>query len=331
MFVFAIWFGMNSDCDIVPSLLNQLIPAGHCACETSTVFQCSECFYCPLAVLSGNSSVAKEENSVSSQIWTYQYPTDANNEGLTQAQCESAFPGLFHDINRAISFWNISGGTLPHKLQGIRIVNGMTRARILHGQLYIVQSLAKGEDHRRKILGVLSSIHCALVAAPDRGAIKNIEFIFSVEDLISDVAGRNDPIWALARKAHQKAAWLYPDFGLWAWDNLNHEIGPYSQVVDAIIKLEKQEQEVPQKLWRLVWRGKLSFAPKLRRALLEVVRGQIWSDVKELDWRKKDNFISMENHCRWMFIAHVEGMFLFRNPIEVLWSTLPRSRPIYEI
>ena len=29
--------------------------------------------------------------------------------------------------------------------------------------------------------------------------------------------------------------------------------------------------------------------------------------MKELDWSKKANFLSMEDHCRYMFIGHVEG------------------------
>lgn len=65
---------------------------------------------------------------------------------------------------------------------------------------------------------------------------------------------------------------------------------------------------------KLVWRGKLSFAPKLRRALLDVARGTSWGDVKALDWRKKDNFLTMEDHCRYMFIGHVEGISVYPSP-----------------
>jgi hypothetical protein len=57
----------------------------------------------------------------------------------------------------------------------------------------------------------------------------------------------------------------------------------------------------------LVWRGKPSFAPKLRRALIEAARDKPWADIKQLDWDTGHNVLRMEDHCRYMFIAHVEG------------------------
>ena len=36
-------YGMNSDEDDIPPLLTQLILAGHCTCQTSTVFECARC------------------------------------------------------------------------------------------------------------------------------------------------------------------------------------------------------------------------------------------------------------------------------------------------
>jgi hypothetical protein len=77
--------------------------------------------------------------------------------------------------------------------------------------------------------------------------------------------------------------------------------------VENILDHEGEGLSWAQKERKLVWRGKLSFAPKTRRALLDIVRGRSWGDVKELDWSRKDNFLSMEDHCRYMFIAHVEG------------------------
>lgn len=47
--------------------------------------------------------------------------------------------------------------------------------------------------------------------------------------------------------------------------------------------------------------------------LLDTARGKKWGDVKELDWSRKANLLSIEDHCRYMFIAHVEGV-LFSIP-----------------
>ncbi|PYH75954.1 hypothetical protein BO82DRAFT_407578 [Aspergillus uvarum CBS 121591] len=95
-----------------------------------------------------------------------------------------------------------------------------------------------------------------------------------------------------------------PEFGYWAWENVQNSIGPYDQVVDHI-----KRTEIPwsRKERQLVWRGKPNFAPKLRRALMDAGRGQPWGDVKAVDWNQRTNVISLEDYCQYMFIAHVEG------------------------
>ncbi len=294
---YALWFGMNSDLDNVPPILTQLIPAGHCACQTSTSFNCTTCLDRPSVAIP----------PLSSSRWTYQYGRDDRNHGLDEDQCRASFPGLYEDIHRAVHYWHRKDNISSASLQGIPLRNGMARAMIVDGELYVIEAHAKGEDHRRKILATLSSMFRALAAFPIRRSLPNIEFVFSVEDKVTDVVDDRQPIWALARKASEEAVWLMPDFGFWAWENVQNHIGPYSQVVGNILDHEGKGLSWAQKERKLVWRGKLSFAPKMRRALLDVARGRSWADVKELDWGQKDNFLSMEEHCRYMFIAHVEG------------------------
>ena len=64
---------------------------------------------------------------------------------------------------------------------------------------------------------------------------------------------------------------------------------------------------------KLVWRGKLSFAPKLRRALLAIAKDKPWSAVRALRWWDKksmqNDFVSSVDQCNYMFIAHAEGWF----------------------
>ncbi|KAF2160661.1 hypothetical protein M409DRAFT_28803 [Zasmidium cellare ATCC 36951] len=196
-------------------------------------------------------------------------------------------------------------------LDSMNLQNGMTRAMIYNGGLYVIASKSSGEDHRRKTVAILSAMYRALAAAQDRAWIPNIEFIFSVEDMATDVTGsKSQPLWVLARKATERAFFLLPDFGFWAWDNMiegkNNEIGPYDEVVDKAMFLE-EGTDFDSKIPQLVWRGKLSFAPKLRRALLDASGGADWNDIKEINWRVKDNFLSLDEHCKYMFIAHVEG------------------------
>lgn len=297
--IIVIWFGMNSDREYIHPILTQLIPAGHCACESSTTFQCSTCLTCPEPGLQTNSLQTN-----SSPAWTFQYTRDGGNETLNKSQCKAAFPGLFEDVARGGKFWSSHGRLSSVELDAIPIQLGMVRAFISNGQLYVVTARSKGEDHRRKILGTLSSIHRALAADPERASRPDFEFVFSVEDKVDDVTNSEWPVWVFSRTPSEEGVWLMPDFSFWAWDNRNNYIGPYDQVVERI-----KHMDIPwsEKTPQLVWRGKPSFAPKLRRALMEAARGKSWGDVKQVDWNTGSNVLKMEDHCRYMFIAHVEG------------------------
>ena len=317
--VLTMWFGMNSDRDNVHPIITQIIPAGHCTCQTSTTFQCADCLTC-LASSNPATTAADWDDDYQQlqhqQPWKFEYGRDDRNLGLSRDQCQSSFPGLSQDVIRARDYWRSQGGISKEDLDAVTLEPGMARAVIQNGELYIVAARAKNDDHRRKILAALSSMYRALSAAPDRSrttttttpANDAIEFIFSVEDRVDDVNGGGHPIWAMSRKATEQSAWLMPDFGFWAWEHWRQGIGPFTQAVDRVVATEEQlafRDKRPQ----LLWRGKLSFAPKLRRALLDTARNHTWGDVKELDWSRKDNYMSLEDHCQYMFIAHVEGVF----------------------
>jgi hypothetical protein len=296
LFLFLSWLGFGSDRYYFHPFLTKLLPAGTCACQSSTTFQCASCLSC---------SEINAFKAPASPRWTFQYGRDDRNEGLDRDRCQAAFPGLFEDIVRGKTFWEARHGISMDNLDVIHIKEGMGRAFIYNGELYVVATRAEGEEHRRKILGVLSSIHRALVAAPRRAAQQNIEFVFSIEDRVDDVTQPDYPVWVLARKPSEQAAWLMPDFGFWAWDSPLNSIGPYNQVVERI---ERDELPWANKKQKLVWRGKPSFAPKLRRDLIEAARNKPWDDVRTVDWYKNTNVISMEDHCKYKFIAHVEGI-----------------------
>ncbi|KAL2851075.1 glycosyl transferase family 90-domain-containing protein [Aspergillus pseudoustus] len=322
--ILLLWFTVNSDRSYLHPLLTQMIPAGHSACETATVFRCDSCLTC-----------SHQTNSLtqSPDKWQFEYARDGNNVALSREQCSAAFPGLVQDIARANRYWRSQSGLSSAELDTITLKQGMARARIANGELYVLAARARREDHRRKIISVLSAMHRALVtdtvrrtslsSSSSSQASRNhrhrhnhhqpIEFVFSIEDKLSDVADPAvaDPIWTLARTASEEAAWLMPDFGFWTWEHAHTEIGPYDAVVedavsyDALPWAEKRQQ--------LVWRGKPSFAPKLRRALLDKTRGREWADVQAVDWHQEDqgagqgNALGMGEHCRYGFIAHVEG------------------------
>ena len=144
----------------------------------------------------------------------------------------------------------------------------------------------------------------AILAAPTNSDIPNIEFVFSVEDL---PAQPTKPMWSLARRAQDHNLWLIPDFGFWSWDM--PAIGTLDEVANEAIQRESIEPW-DQKSEKLVWRGKITFAPNLRRALLDAAKGKPWSDVGQLKWTDpnfKEQFLGPVDQCNYMFIAHAEG------------------------
>ncbi|KAK3075396.1 hypothetical protein LTR53_001327 [Teratosphaeriaceae sp. CCFEE 6253] len=301
LLLFAFWYASNSDKDNIPPWLTHLLPAGHCACKTSTHFGCAACLDCQTAISIPNRT----------DEWRFEYLRDGKDETLTASQCLASFPGLFEDIDHRVQYWSEHGNITNGMLDTFSLVNSATRARIHNGNLYVVATKSRAEDHRRKMLAILSSIHRAIITAPDRAHLPTMDFIFSIEDKATDIAGARHPLWVVARKADEQSLWLMPDFGYWAWDNIvahnfNNEVGPLDEVVDKAIAVE-QGLPFHEKKAQLVWRGKLSFAPRLRRALLDQSRNHDWADVRELDWTVPANYLTMQDHCRYQFIAHAEG------------------------
>ena len=152
-----------------------------------------------------------------------------------------------------------------------------------------------------------------MTAYHQRRELPDIEFTFTIEDMADNP---NNPIWALARRAHDQDVWLMPDFGFWSWNV--EGIGPYNQVVSDIID-QDVDAHWEKKQKKLIWRGKLSFAPKLRRALIQMAKNKSWSAVRALRWGNEESmrndFVSSVDQCNYMFIAHTEGIPCFL----VLW------------
>lgn len=158
--------------------------------------------------------------------------------------------------------------------------------------------------NRQKAVAALASLHRALVSSPARSAVENIEFVFSVEDL---PAQPNKPVWGLARRAQDEALWLIPDFGFWSWDM--PQLGAMSEVAAEAVYREGLEPW-DQKQEKLVWRGRVTYAPKLRHALLDAAADKPWSDVGPVQWGNpdfKDQFVGPVDQCNYKFIAHAEG------------------------
>jgi hypothetical protein len=167
-----------------------------------------------------------------------------------------------------------------------------------------LQTFLVDNVNRQKAIASLSALHRAITSAKPRSSIPNIEFVFTVEDL---PAQPTKPLWTLTRRAQDEELWLMPDFGWWSWDM--PQIGALDEIAEEAIQRESIEPW-DQKHEKLVWRGKLTMAPKLRRALLDAAKGKSWSDVGQVRWSDpdfKEQFLGPVDQCSYMFIAHAEG------------------------
>ena len=106
--------------------MGELLPAGHCLCHSSITFECQTCLDC----MTGD---VKEENGDSTRLgeWKFDYRRDGAEEGLSEAQCMKAFPGLFEDVGRAVR--RRDGKRIEiAELERMKMYTGMVRAMI-HG------------------------------------------------------------------------------------------------------------------------------------------------------------------------------------------------------
>ncbi|EEQ33050.1 hypothetical protein McanMca71_003766 [Microsporum canis] len=221
---------------------------------------------------------------------------DGNTLIFNTQRCQSAFPGLFEEIDRAKrerTYRHIS----RNEIDSITPKNGYIRAMIYNQQLYIIHR--NGTIYSREY-ATLQALNRAIVSSPD--PLPNIEFVFNTDDKVDSVAQ-----WGYARRPQDKDMWLMPDFGYWSWPET--KVGTM-QEVQTKAEQEEQTWTWPKKIPKLFWRG-ATMGLEVRDKLIEVTHGQPWADVKPIIWRDKDSMKndlrSMPEHCEFKYLAQTEG------------------------
>lgn len=178
-------------------------------------------------------------------------------------------------------------------------------------QLYIIAT--QGKIYSREF-ATLHSLHRAILTSTD--PLPNIEFTFISDDRIGSQA-----TWTYARRAEDTALWLIPDFGFWAWPET--KVGSYGEVHLKAQLAETQKAEFwegglppgggwtwDRKYDKLVWRG-ATMDLEVREKFISVTRAKDWADVRTVTWHDddsmRDDLLSMDGHCAYKFVGHVEG------------------------
>ncbi|QSZ37094.1 hypothetical protein DSL72_009186 [Monilinia vaccinii-corymbosi] len=230
---------------------------------------------------------------------TWNYTRDYRTLGLTQRQCDLAFPGLFEEVERPVELRK-EEKVMRKELDDTPKLNGFIRAMIFDQQeqkLYIIDTA--GQIYSRG-LATLHALHRAMLTSPE--PLPNIEFTMNVDDRLE-----GHPQWLYARQAHNTETWLMPEYGFWAWPET--EIGSYGEVQMKAL-LTESEWPWGRKVDKLLWRG-ATMNLEVRKKFVEVTEGKRWADVKTLDWHDegsmKHDLKSMDEHCQYKFLAHTEG------------------------
>ncbi|KAE8356741.1 glycosyl transferase family 90-domain-containing protein [Aspergillus coremiiformis] len=252
--------------------------------------------------------LSQSTDTYDEDTWDFMPERDANNHGLSEKHCRLAFPKLFIEVDKSAGLAKQHPITL-RDLDDIPIENGIVRGIIYHGELYVVEfgpmpyTFTRGK-------ATLQALNRALISFTGRENLPDIEFVFTTHDF-STV---EKPIWSYAKRDEENAVWLMPDFGYWSWPEV--KIGPYQEIRRRIMAIDDGSDPSPGLLFQdkkkqLFWRGTVATNPELRGQLLQATEGKSWADTRALDWGNEEdirsNLLSMEDHCRYMFLAHVEG------------------------
>ncbi|KAI9657948.1 MAG: hypothetical protein M1821_002605 [Bathelium mastoideum] len=244
--------------------------------------------------------IAKIPTSVSQPYaWTYDPVRDERNLGLTEEQCEAAFPGQDAEIVRARE-WHAANGGIDQDQVKLWIdepdkAHGQVRILVYDGDIYVVGE-KQGVVDRTRYLAGLSMIYRSIVAIPDPRVLPNVEFTLDRMDHPNPEPHRpGRTAWGWCRHKTDNDTWVMPDFNGWSssgWD----AVGGYRAFRE---KSKPFLTPFKDKLKRALWRGQLDVGQKIstiRKKLLEVTEGKPWSDCGELQWGSRSGVVPMEEH-----------------------------------
>ncbi|KAH7114504.1 DUF821 domain-containing protein [Dendryphion nanum] len=249
--------------------------------------------------------VPHERPSEDVGTWKYDPKRDGRRNGLSYAQCNSAFSGMYKDLESSVSHRRSIGDVTEEDVDLEWKKTGAVRAMIYDQKLHILETKfsSSGYDQERA-LAVLHSLDRAVTSSPE--PIPNVEFGFSVSD-IADKSHSHHTIWALSRLVKDEKTWLMPDFGYWSWPL--ELVGGYEE-----IRAEISENEPPwgNKVAKLLWRGSAK-TNSVRADLLRVSKGKIWADVHDVQWKNRTDVgeeespVAIPEHCDYQFLIQTEG------------------------
>lgn len=154
----------------------------------------------------------------------------------------------------------------------------------------------------------LHSINRALSAAPE--PLPNIYFAATDADFM-DPKDFPGPYWSYTRKPDWNDTWLMPDYGFYSWPEPG--VGTFQEVRRRMRKLDNHTEYLVDKIPQIFWRGNIDMDEVLRSDLLHAGKGKGWADVGPLVWNDdksmSENYLTIQDHCKYMMLMHTEGQY----------------------
>lgn len=241
----------------------------------------------------------------SGKHWSYDWERDRDDYDLTSAQCDVAFPDLYHEIERATTMWKQRKHEItPEDIDISWRRDAAFRVLVKDGEVRITETRDTMNDaYRPRTLAVLHQINRAVIGAGSEH-IPTVEFSVTVDDmsLIPNAPNDNHTVWNFARRLidhDQDRVWLIPDFNFWATPSA-------SGFSDMQRKSREHDADLQDKLQQVAWRG-VAWTNDVRHELLKVTADKKWADVREVIWQNHTNFMEEEDMCDYLFLVHTEG------------------------
>ncbi|KAK8129001.1 hypothetical protein PG984_010109 [Apiospora sp. TS-2023a] len=259
--------------------------------------------------------------------WHFDAARDAFNYGLSDEQCDAAFPGLFAEIYRARDHLLKQNKTIGRK--DVHLSHDEEKAGrphyelhvLLHeGELYVLHQNDGVWPHHYRAVAGLANFYRAMVAMPDLRSLPNVEFVLNADDYYArpDEPGFADgrPRFSWNRHVDDPWTWVMPDFGGWMFSD--DGVQSYAQF-RADVELVERDYMVQgkrggwdDKIPKLAWRGSMGLGASLRKSLVDAAKGHKWSDVSAMaivaDKDIRENVLDMADFCRYQYLAHTEGL-----------------------
>ncbi|PWY99956.1 hypothetical protein BCV70DRAFT_103123 [Testicularia cyperi] len=227
----------------------------------------------------------------------YNSPFNPEDLTLTEDECDAFFPGLYKEIDRSAEYFSEPEHALTLEYLDRVCDDGIwSHARVIvyNNRLYL-KYFQQGAFSR--VNAALALLYQSVVTSREK--LPDAEFCLSANDWGS--MGK----FSLDRAPNLVDVWLMPDYGWFSWPEPG--IGSYAEHREKTLAVERATPW-KDKVGKLFWRGAMGVGTADRESLLAVAKDHVWNDVKPLDWANKQDFVSMEDHCKWKFHAFPEGM-----------------------